>query len=287
MNEQFCPRLTTSSLCILQPDTKLIVPPNSNTYTSQIGYFSCNLVGCLEFAFLKLEPGTTNIQVSNNQLNPVVIVPDGLTKEKEIYYNNKLIGIICTSAAQRSIWIAFRGTNGVSEWKKDLMIEQVTSTIFTGLVHKGFLEIYTSIRAALLAGLAAIKITTQTAYESLYIAGHSLGGTCSQFLLLDPLLSKTLPETCTNRQIYLFGTPHVGNQSFFDSQSGQLIFRHQNQVDLVCDLPTAISPNFVGNKNDPFLYRSNQSKLIEFYNQRISYQENHSLRTYLYYFSAL
>jgi predicted lipase len=163
------------------------------------------------------------------------------------------------------------------------MIQQVTSSVFDGLIHKGFLEIYMDIRMSLLAGLLLLR--KEEGYTSLYIGGHSLGGTCSQLLMADPLLDNSLPFIVTNKQVFLFGTPRVGNQIFCNSQQKQQIYRFQNQMDLVTQLPPNVSPNFIGDKNDVFLYNNNQTMNIDFYNQRSSYEENHSLKTYLYYFS--
>lgn len=285
VNSNYCPKTTTNSLCLLQPDMHLVVPNNSTTYSPQIAQFNCNLVACLEFAFLKITPGTTYIQESNGELNPIVHVPSGIIIRQEIYYKNKLIGMICTSTIHRSIWVVFRGTNGVNEWQEDLMIQQVSSPVFDGLIHKGFLEIYMTIRLSLLEGL--LKLGKEGNYTSLYIGGHSLGGTCCQLLLADPLLVKSLPNNVNNKQVFLFGTPRLGNQIFCDAQTGQQIYRFQNQTDLVTQLPPPVSPNFIGNKNEVFLYTNNQTMIIEFYNQRSSYEENHSLKTYLYYLSSL
>ncbi len=284
VNPIFCPNNTSNPLCALNPNFTLSIPENANEYSNLISKFVCNLVGCLEYAFLKNQPGTT-IQTSNNEKTPTVKLPDNVQGRTAIYYQGRLIGLICTTPSTNAIWVIFRGTQSKNEWKEDLMIQQVSSDIFNGLVHKGFLTIYTSIRDGLLNGLRILS-SDPVSYSHLYIGGHSLGGTCAQFLLQDPLFEHNIPTSIIIKQVHLFGTPRIGNTTFAESQVNQKIFRFVNETDIITYLPPPVSPNFIGDKNDVFIYQNMEQKVISFNDNRSSYEENHSLKMYLYFLTS-
>jgi lipase (class 3) len=284
INPIFCPNNTSNSLCALNPNCVLAIPQNNDMFTNLISQFACNLVGCLEYAFLKNKPGSI-LQTLTNVNNPSITLPTGMQSRTAVYFEKKLIGLICTSPSTSSIWVIFRGTQTANEWKEDLMIQQISSNIFAGLIHKGFLNIYMAIRDSLLFGLQQLN-SDVIAYTSLYIAGHSLGGTCAQLLLQDPQLQTNLKASVTNKQVFLFGTPRLGNPIFTASQANEKIFRFINDADIVPTLPPYISPNLQGKKDNVFIYQTMQQQIIRFNDNRSSYEENHSLKVYLYFLKS-
>jgi hypothetical protein len=282
-NENFCPTNTTNSLCALSPNFDLPIPLNSDKLDFKLAEFACNLVGCLEYSFLKTKSNTTTIQITNSEKNPIVKLPVGVEKRATLYYEGRLIGMIVTTPSTNAIWVVFRGTQTMNEWKQDLMIQQVTSNLFQGLIHKGFLNIYLAIRQGLLAELTKLSNLDSS---SIYITGHSLGSTTSQLLLSDPDLSSTLSTKTINKQVHIFGAPRIGNPAFARSQMNQKIFRFINETDIVTNLPPPVSPNFIGNKNDVFIYQNMQQQTILFNDNRYSYEENHAIKMYMYWLKS-
>ncbi len=193
----------------------------------------------------------------------------------KITYNSQTIGIII-STDNDNIWIVFRGTQTAQEWHKDLLFEQVLITrkylkdkkvqkqipFLKSKVHLGFLEIYLAIRTQLL------KIDYIN--KNVYVTGHSLGGALSLLTTLEFDVKET----------WVFGCPRVGDETFRNLFSNKKVTRIENRSDMVCNLPLAVSPNFIGDANDVFLY-SHVGDVIEFEDNLGSFFRNHRLETYL------
>lgn len=255
-NKIFCPADTTNPSCKLQPNLNLDLPANNSEFDPKLAHFGCNLIGCLE------------ISLQTKPITPIML-PKNVSLDLQIVYGTNIIALVCST--ENATWVVFRGTHSEEEWKQDLMIEQVSSTSFQGLLHKGFLNIYSQIKQQILDILKQ-----KNADNYLYICGHSLGGALSQLLLLD---SQNL--NFVSKQAFLFGCPRLGNPVFAASLTDLNIFRFTNDADLVCQLPPPVSPNFVGNANDVFLYQHNQKIDLNFIDNRSSYYQNHALQTYL------
>ncbi len=231
---------------------ELVVPQNEvSSYSAQIALFGCNLIACLDLSF-----------VNGEQILPLNL-PIGVNLIKHILYKNTTIGLVLQTSD--AIWVIFRGTQTVAEWRKDLLIQQVD--YLNGKVHKGFLDVYLALN--LVSFLNTISTST------LYIFGHSLGGALSLLLLSDPNL------IIQQKACYLFGTPRIGNNEFGQNLIGKSVFRIVNRADIVNDLPPTVSPNFIGNPNDVFLYQHNETSIIFFENNQGSFIQNHALKTYL------
>lgn len=269
-NHIYCPENTDKKECILTPNFDLAVPTQTAQYSVEIALYGCNLIGCMELAFEKVSADKESLDIP---------LPTGVEILKKIYYKQTTIGLICQTPD--TIWIVFRGSQTVAEWQKDLLIQQVVETKFKGKVHEGFLDIYNSIQMEIYSFLQQHQSSFHDRY--LYICGYSLGGALSQMLLVD---SENSMNFFIEKQVYLFGTPRVGNQKFADSLSNYNIYRIQNTADIVCDLPPSVSPNFVSNPNDVFLYQHNQKETIQFTINRSSFVENHSIKTYLTFLSS-
>jgi hypothetical protein len=256
-NNIFCSKGDTSSKCTLTPDLELAFPENSNEFSVPIAKFGCTLLACLEVTF-RTDP------------NKAAVLPNGVILISQILFGKKIIALVCNTPG--ATWIILRGSQSKEDWEQDLMIEQVTSPQFQGLVHKGFLNIYNQIKVQIFDVL--IKENPQ---NHLYIIGHSLGASLAQLLLAD----STFVVPFTSKEVYVFGSPRIGNQTFATSLNGLNIFRYTNLCDIVCELPPPVTPNFIGDKNDVFLYFHNQKVNIDFTDNRSSYYQNHALQCYL------
>ncbi len=262
-NNIFCPLNTTNTDCVLQSNLELTIPSNTIEYSSEIALFGCNLIACLDLAFI------------DHAQKQGINIPNGVDIVKHILYKDTTIGLICRTNIN-TIWIVFRGTQTMQEWKKDLLIQQISSSKFEGLIHEGFLQVYRSIHNDVHNTLTEIGTI-----DFLYICGQSLGGALSLLLIADPLTNQN------NKACYLFGTPRIGNPDFANSLTDLNIYRIVNRADIICDLPTSVSPNFVGDPNDVFLYQHpTNSEIVFFEDNRSSIIENHSLKTYLQFLAS-
>ncbi len=197
-----------------------------------------------------------------------------------IFYLSNKIGLVAKDS-DNTTFIVFRGTTNYEEWRKDLLFQQVkysnlsnlTNQVsqpnIVGLLHQGFLEIYQAIRDQI-----AIYINGAA---NIILAGHSLGAALAILTF-----SEYSNESKINH-VYVYGSPRVGNQEFKDNLTNQSkITRYENRADLVCNLPLAVSPNFLHEESpdNVFLY-SHVGFNIEFEQNTGSYLTNHSLHVYL------
>jgi hypothetical protein len=168
-----------------------------------------------------------------------------------IYYNQDSLAHIVSYRGKK--WFVCHGTETTQEWNKDLLFEQLP----TG-VHKGFWQIYKS-----------LSIPTDPVD---FFVGHSLGGAMCLLLLRDfqPL-----------QQCIVFGCPRVGNKEFVNTIPTTTLIRYENVADIVCDLPPPVSPNFVGNADNVFLYTHAGTNVVSFEINTGSYLQNHRMNTYL------
>ncbi len=265
-NQIYCPDGNEKEDCMLSPNMLLAIPENSSVYSEDIALFGCNLIACLEFAFLGDAVADSSKEIE---------VPSGVEIVKRILYRDTVLGLVCKTT--NATWVVFRGSQTVAEWQQDLMIQQISCpTKFTGKIHEGFLNIYNQIEQEIHSCLTGIQS------DFLYIFGISLGGALGQLLQIDS--SQTL--LFSEKHVYLFGTPRVGDLDFALSQTDLNIYRFTNEADIVCELPPSVSPNFVGNPNDVFLYQHNEKQNIRFIENRSSFMENHSIKAYLFYLTS-
>lgn len=166
--------------------------------------------------------------------------------------------------------ISFTGTEFISEWESDFEFEQVAPTSLNGykegvLVHKGFYEIYMSIREQLWDWWNSNKSWVRT----LYITGHSLGGALSTIcgydfaeVFLDrdcstngvttacnsrtctPNIPNECDDPCIARSLpihYSFAAPRSGNTTFATTFNQRLptSLRINNTEDIIPQLPPA------------------------------------------------
>lgn len=287
-NDNYCPSFNEGA-CELILDLNLDVPEVTDytIYNQSLAYFIANNVACVEYPSI------------NNEYDHLIPVPTNLTNLQTITYNDKIIGTVMTS--NDIIWISYRGTRTKEEWEKDLMFDQVnsplsmtvynnpvvysrntnnqnnnepiiyTSMSFIGMIHEGFIQLYTIIRAQLLNMINALS------QPMIVIGGHSLGGALAILTNAD---TEAFPNK--NSVAYVYGCPRVGNQTFINSLT-KPIFSIQNDMDIIPQLPTPVSPNFTmsDNPKDVLLYANNTTNIITFNDQRGSLLNNHAMQTYL------
>lgn len=161
--------------------------------------------------------------------------------------------------------ISFTGTFFKSEWQSDFEFEQIPPTALNGykdgvLIHKGFYDIYMSIRDQLWNWWT----TNQSWVRTLYITGHSLGGALSTIcgydfaevffdkdcnvsaacnsLTCTPDISNTCNDPCIAKFLpihYSFAAPRSGNTTYARTFNQRLptSLRINNTEDVVPDLP--------------------------------------------------
>jgi hypothetical protein len=105
-NECIC---TNGGICRLKFKVKLIAPQNQIDLSSidfEMAYFCSNLIACIEAPWAYNIPDKT-----------IFPVPISLTKIKDIYYKNSIIGFI--AADFDTAFVTFKGTTTQDEWKQN------------------------------------------------------------------------------------------------------------------------------------------------------------------------
>lgn len=132
-----------------------------------------------------------------------------------------------------AIVIAFRGTANIIDWMTDAKIGFVD--IPHGKVHRGFNDALDSVWTELIEALNQMQVYAQ----SLWITGHSLGGTLAT--LAAARLSLDMHKPING--IYTFGQPRVGDRQFsreVDNELKPRYFRFVNNNDIVTRIPTRL-----------------------------------------------
>lgn len=146
----------------------------------------------------------------------------------------RMLGYIFTSA--KSIIIVFTGTVFSDEWSEDAEISQVSLQSLGGYrdgdkAHKGFYNMYSSIRSQLL------DILKTRESQNVYITGHSLGGALSTLAGYD--LANLQPI------VYTFSSPRVFNISGADRYTNIVPYTYRifNTEDIFTSLPLPVGFN--------------------------------------------
>ena len=134
------------------------------------------------------------------------------------------------------LFITFRGTNSAADRYKNIMFCKKCRSFDENkriCVHRGFLSAYSSknVRDRI---ISLVRENT----ESITLTGHSLGAAMATLCAYD--LKRTYPAI--DYEVYLYGSPRVGNTAFMRSYNKQLIktLRIENGNDIVCKVPPAI-----------------------------------------------
>jgi hypothetical protein len=128
--------------------------------------------------------------------------------------------------------VVTRGTQTGADWGSNLR-----ATYDTGpgglVVHKGFHDIFKSIRAAVFSNLGSIPSTNR---QTIHCVGHSLGGALANFMA-----NYIHREFRADVKLYTFGSPRAGDAFFARDTTNRLgannIFRVYNFNDPVPMVP--------------------------------------------------
>lgn len=170
---------------------------------------------------------------------------------------------------RKDLYVVFRGTVTSGEWAKNLSFNLSEYLLpGRGSAHSGFLELYGSLRDALIASLKK-----EAPGSRLYVAGHSLGGALATLAAMD------IEENAHRkiRAVYTFASPRAGDdafvQAFNDALAGRS-FRIVNTSDIVPSIPLPVPIGMGG-------YFSHVETPVDFTVQYESVEKNHRMETYL------
>jgi triacylglycerol lipase len=164
---------------------------------------------------------------------------------------------VLAAANDEMIIVAFRGTepNKLADWLVDAEIVQKPWRNYfgdpdLGRVHYGFVRNTSFVWEQ----LSQFVAKTRTNKQSLWIAGHSLGGA----MALIAGAAFALPERQTVNGIYTFGQPRTGNRTFAvkcNRKFKPALFRVVNDQDIVPHVPPAFIPFLLIPLHGPIFYR--------------------------------
>ena len=154
------------------------------------------------------------------------------------------------AADDDKIIVVFRGTEptNLADWFSDLDIDLVDGPV--GKLHHGFSRAYSFVAQDIedaiaelrrvnvvdVAGLKDRKRAGPGSMQSLWFAGHSLGGALATVAVVDFKLRQDKPV----RGVYTFGQPRVGDGDLaraFNAVFKQHAFRFVNNNDVVTRVP--------------------------------------------------
>lgn len=201
-------------------------------------------------------------------------------------YNNDLL-LSSVWYNKDYVFVPFRGTWSLEEWKNNFKIEQIDDDyifkkynlhfLFMSMyenikIHKGFFNIFFDIFEKVKSELLKIPDISN---KKICFSGHSLGAAIS---ILTAIELKLL--NFNNVCVYTFGSPRIGNEIFVKmfKQVDLNYFRIQNTEDEIINTPTSVSPNFKNAKH-PFIY-THVGKTKSFTKNLSSLYYNHSLYVY-------
>lgn len=161
--------------------------------------------------------------------------------------------------------VAFRGTepDKLADWLVDAEIIQKPWRDYfgepdLGRVHHGFIRN----TAFVWEQLSQFVANARTEKQSLWVAGHSLGGV----MALIAGAAFAFAEGQTVHGIYTFGQPRAGNCAFagnFNKKLQSVLFRVVNDDDLVPHVPPVFVPFLLVPLHGPILYR-HAGQLLQF-----------------------
>lgn len=136
---------------------------------------------------------------------------------------------------QGAVYLAFRGTCTAQDWLYDLELHQqhYPWQPDAGLVHGGFLRLYTSLRDQ-----ALLAVDDMHPAQSLWVCGHSLGSSLSSLAAVDMRVRwPSLPL-----QHYNFASPRLASPTFARHYNSLNVptFRVVNDSDLVPTTPPGV-----------------------------------------------
>jgi hypothetical protein len=130
--------------------------------------------------------------------------------EKGDPHSNRIVAYV----EQRTVYVAFSGTETAEDVKRDVDIADVPFNSAwlrpddpTVRAHKGFVTIYTALRDAIPKRINYFK----EKFDRVVFTGHSLGGALATLAALE---YASTPGSPADVQVYTFGAPQVGDGAF-------------------------------------------------------------------------
>lgn len=221
----------------------------------------------------------TYVQLHNNG---VFLVPQGYRIVAELRAAAidgamELFGFVIESDSEAIV--ALRGTSSPVEWVSDFIAQQTPyrPAPKLGMTHRGFTDIYMTMRKQLLAAIAAIAPD-----KPLFITGHSLGGALATLAAPDLVLN----AKCATPAVYTFGAPRAGDPQFAKSFNHLIrtSWRISNFYDIVTQLPPLI---YRSPRTDQTYYYMHVKKELPLAFRSGSVGGNHALGSYFHEVSKL
>ncbi|KAI8090275.1 lipase [Gilbertella persicaria] len=149
------------------------------------------------------------------------------------------VGFVMRSDADKTIYLAFRGSKTLSNWVTNLNFGLTNYTPVSGTkVHTGF---YNAAKSAVSSYFSTIQgqLTSYPDYK-VVVTGHSLGGALALLAGMD-LYQRESRLNKSNLFIYTAGCPRVGNPAFayYVQGTGITVSRSVNERDIVPHIPPA------------------------------------------------
>jgi hypothetical protein len=143
------------------------------------------------------------------------------------------------TADDGKVYLVFRGTESAEDWIYDADIEQKPYDLVPGYgeVHKGFLDLYKSMSAAVIEALNKIEQP-----KCLYITGHSLGSGLSTLAVPDVITHTDFTKEKLPVLHYNLASPRVGNPEFASVYNVNKVptYRIVNTCDIVPQVPPSV-----------------------------------------------
>ncbi|MCB1930970.1 MAG: lipase family protein [Candidatus Accumulibacter sp.] len=136
--------------------------------------------------------------------------------------------------------VIFRGTETLQDWYVDTECDQVPYELprvaDAGQVHKGFFDLYKTLRLALLDQLNALA-----GVRRVLVTGHSLGASLAMASMPD-LMANALVQQAASFIHYNLAGPRTGDPAFATllNTSPAEIYRIVNSCDLVPNVPPSV-----------------------------------------------
>jgi len=238
------------------------------------------------------------IETPSNYKGTKVIAPKDTNIILELYEDNidLMFGMVLLDK-NNNIWIAYRGTSDINDWKDDFTYNQSglpgqNKPIYqqkadflrskysvkdtpSPRVHTGFINVYMQFREKL------IDVLNKTNHKNITITGHSLGGAITAITAADLYNQGYKPVS------YKFASPRVGDKAFsdlVDRDENSRLYHIYNTSDIVPTLPFAVSPN-LKETNRPYFYE-NCGENHTFTNNWLSAVNNHVMSVHIHYLES-
>lgn len=165
-----------------------------------------------------------------------------------------------------------RGTNSVADAETDVNYQQIENSS-GNLVHKGFYDLYMNV---IKPDLDKLKLTWSK-YDSIFIAGHSLGASAAIVAASEIQATNKIPEP--KLHCLAIAPPRTGSPQFASRQMNQNFIILINLADFIPDLPLSVMSTL----GSVYFYQHG-GNIITFSHNNQDLQLNHSAYMYLDHF---